>query len=155
MQDVIKTCLKDIFQNVFKTSSRHLQNFFQNVFKIYLQERHLLQGLFKRSSGRRLANSSWNRSEDFLEDKKMLHWKRLRHVFNTSSPRRMFAGISSSCYYRLKKHSKSEGVHAWLRLLFCNTIRVFQGMDGYNWCGRRDGGMKGRQQVLVQRNIIT
>ena len=64
-----------VFQDVFKTFSRRLQDVFQDVFKTCLQD--VLQLCL----------------QDVLEDKKMLHWRRLQDVFSTSSPRRMFAGI--------------------------------------------------------------
>ena len=75
-QDVFKTYLRYVFlkrlQDVFKTFSRRLQDVF----------------------ARRLAIISSRRLQDVLEDKQMLHWRRLQDVFSTSSPRRMFAGIS-------------------------------------------------------------
>ena len=65
-----------IFQDLLKTSWRRLQD----VFAIRLSK----------TTSKRLAR----RLQDVLEDKQMLHWRRLQDVFSTSSPRRMFAGIS-------------------------------------------------------------
>ena len=77
-QDVLKTswrCPQDIFAiRLPKTSSRRLARRLQHVFKTCLQD--VLQLCL----------------QDVLEDKKMLHWRRLEEVFSTSSPRRMFAG---------------------------------------------------------------
>ena len=72
-------------QGVFKTSSRRLQD----VFAIHLHKTSLrrlprrLQDVF----ARRLAVMSSRHLQDVLEDKKMLHWRRLQHVFKTSSVR--------------------------------------------------------------------
>ena len=65
-----------IFQDLLKTSWRRLQD----VFAIRLSK----------TTSKRLAR----RLQDVLEDKQMLHWRRLQDVFSTSSPRRVFAGIS-------------------------------------------------------------
>ena len=77
--------LQDVFAIRFpKTSSRHLQDVLktsprrlQDVFKTCLQD--VLQLRF----------------QDILKVKKMLHWRRLKDVFSTSSPRQMFAGTFS------------------------------------------------------------
>ena len=70
-QDVLKMSsrrLQDVFAIRFpKTSSRRLQDVFQDVFKTYVQD--VLQLCL----------------QDVLEDKKVLHWRRLQDVFKTSS----------------------------------------------------------------------
>ena len=82
-----------VFQDVSKTSSRRLQrNTFrlprplQDVFKTCLQDvlQLCLQEVFKTSSRRleRQKNVTLKTS-----------WRCLQYVFNTSSPRRMFAGF--------------------------------------------------------------
>ena len=71
LEDVFSVTLF-VFQDVLKTSSRRICDTSSlNVFK---------------TSSRRLPRRI------FLEDKKMLHWRRLQDVFSTFSPRRMFAG---------------------------------------------------------------
>ena len=84
-QDVFSVTLF-VFQDLFKTSSRRLQD----VFKTYLQYvfrkclpvfKTYMQYVYRKCL------------QDVLEDKKMLHWRRLADVFCTSSQRRMFAGM--------------------------------------------------------------
>ena len=71
--------LEDVFTiRLPEISSRRLARRLQDVFKTCLQD--VLQLCL----------------EDVLEDKKMLHWRRLEDVFSTSSPRRMFAGLDYS-----------------------------------------------------------
>ena len=63
-----------------KTSSRRLQDVFQDVFKTSSRR---LQDVF----ARRLAIMSSRRLQGVLEGKKMLHWRGLQDVFKTSSVR--------------------------------------------------------------------
>ena len=81
-----------VFQGVFKTTWRrlqrntfHLPRSLQDVFAIRLRKTssRRLQDVF----ARRLAIMSSRRLQDVLEDKKMLHWRRLQDVFKTSSVR--------------------------------------------------------------------
>ena len=68
-KDILKKSLRRFHRNnfssseqdVFKTSSRHLQDVFA---------RHLLKGVCKTTSRRHFANTSWRLIEDVLEDKK-------------------------------------------------------------------------------------
>ena len=60
---VFLKCLRDVLQGVFKTFSRRLQD----VFKTCLQD--VLQLCL----------------QDVLEDKKMLHWRRLQYVFTKTN----------------------------------------------------------------------
>ena len=71
LEDVFSVILF-VFQDLLKTFWRRLQD----VFAI------------------RLPKMCSRRLQDVLEDKKMLHRRRLQDVFSTSSPRRMFAGKS-------------------------------------------------------------
>ena len=111
-----------------KTSSRSLQDVFsvtlfvfQDLFKTYLQYVFLkrLQGVFKTSS-RRVCKTSCNyvfktstrRLRDVLEDKKMLHWRRLEDDFKTSLVRlrqdKSLLGRRLICSSRSSKLSQSE-----------------------------------------------
>ena len=89
LQDVFKTFSRRL-QDIFKTSSRRLQNIFQDVFKTSSRRvcKTSCSYVFKKSS-RRLQGA--------LKDKKNVtlktSWRCLQYVFNTSSPRRMFAGF--------------------------------------------------------------
>ena len=88
--------------NAFKTSSRCLQDVFarrlQDVFKTSsrlaskMSSSSLLEEVFKTSSWRRLAVTSWRRTS----------WKTKKcyteDVFSTSSPRRMFGGWACPVY---------------------------------------------------------
>ena len=60
-EDVLQIRLEDVFEEVLKTSRRRLEDVF----------------------GRGLANATWRRLEDVLEDEKLLRWKRLQDVFKT------------------------------------------------------------------------
>ena len=89
-------------QDIFKTSPR-------NVFKtstVLLQYNNFL---FSKTSRRRLANMSWRRLEHALEDKKLLHLRRLQDVLKTC-----FEDVSKTCLEdilkaRLKMSSRSLG----------------------------------------------
>ena len=100
LEDVFSVTLF-IFQNLLKTSSRRLQD----VFAICLPEMssRLLQDVFKTSSktsSRRVCKTS---SRRLRRQKKNVTLKtcsrRLQEVFNTSSPRRMFAGGGDDCFW--------------------------------------------------------
>ena len=90
LQDVFSVTLF-VFQDLLKTSWRRLEDVFAIIFPKRSSRRlaRRLQDVF----ARRLAIMSSRRLQDVLEDKTMLHWRRLEDVFSTSSPRRMFAGL--------------------------------------------------------------
>ena len=78
VQDVFSVTLF-VFQDVFKTSSRRICNTSSwNVFKASSRR---LQDVF----ARRLAIMYSRRLPDVLEDKKMLHWRRLQYVLNKTN----------------------------------------------------------------------
>ena len=90
-QDVFKTSWRRLqcntfrllrrLQDVFKTSSRRICNTSSyNVFKTFSRR---LEDVF----ARRIAIMSSRRLQNVLEDKKMLHWRRLEDVLKTSSVR--------------------------------------------------------------------
>ena len=62
LEDVLKTCLQD----VFKVFSRRLQEVFQDVLKTF--SRIFSRGL-----------------QDVLEDKRVLHWRRLKYAFTKTN----------------------------------------------------------------------
>ena len=68
------------FEDVFKTC---LQNVFQKCLQDVLARR-LLQDVLKMSCNY-ILKTSWRRLEDVLEDKKMLHWRRLQYVFTKTT----------------------------------------------------------------------
>ena len=58
----------------------------------------LRQDVFRKAFCKYVLKTFRRRFEDLLEDKKMLHWRRLQDVFSTSSPRRMFAGVVAEVF---------------------------------------------------------
>ena len=85
LQDVLKTSssrLQDVFAiHLPKTSSRRLQDVFFKAFSRSLQD--VFQDVFKTC----LQDVLQLCLQDFFEDKKMLHWRRLQDVLKTSSVR--------------------------------------------------------------------
>ena len=77
-QDVFSVTLF-VFQDVLKTSSRRLQDVF--AIRLPKTSSRRLQDVF----ARRLAIMSSRRLQDVLEDKKMLHSRRLQYVFTKTN----------------------------------------------------------------------
>ena len=76
LQDFFRTCLQDVFQSyVCETSSRCLQE------------------VFRETSCKHVLKTSWKRKRCYAEDDFRTSWRRFQQVFNTSSPRQMFAGL--------------------------------------------------------------
>ena len=89
LQNVLQKRLQEVFQtssqDVFKTFSRRLQDVFQTSSR---RVKTCLQDIFFKTSSRRLQEVFKKTScKDVLEDKKMLHRKRLQDIFKTSSVR--------------------------------------------------------------------
>ena len=107
LQDVFKTCLQYVFFKTFSrrvckmSSSRLLQDVFarrfQNVFKTSSR------GVCKTSSSTCLQEDVLQlRLEDVLEDKNMLHWRRMQDIFKKSSVHLhqniCFLGVYCNCF---------------------------------------------------------
>ena len=68
-----------VFQDVLKTSWRRLQDIF--AIRLPKTSSRRLQDVF----ARRLAIMSSRRLQDVLEDKEMLHWRRVQYVFTKTN----------------------------------------------------------------------
>ena len=86
--------LQDVFAiRLPKASSRRLQDVFarrlQDLFKTFSKRacKTILQDDFKKTSCNYVSKTSSRCLQDVLQDKKMLHWRRLQDVFKTSSVR--------------------------------------------------------------------
>ena len=86
-----------VFQDVLKTFWRRIQDVF--AIRLPKMPSRRLQDVF----ARRIAIMSSRRLQDVLEDKKMLHWRRLEDVLKTSSVRlhqdECLLGLLTTSYY--------------------------------------------------------
>ena len=78
LEDVFSVTLF-VFQDLLKTSWRRLQDVF--AIRLPKMSSRRLQDVF----AKRLAIMSSRRLQDVLEDKKMLHWRRLQYVFTKTN----------------------------------------------------------------------
>ena len=78
-QDLLRTSLR----RFPKTSLKRLPRRLQDVFKMCLKD--VLQLCLQDVFARRLVIMSSRRLQDVLEDKKMLHWRRLQYVFTKTN----------------------------------------------------------------------
>ena len=88
--------------NIFlasKTSSRFLQDVFTRRLPktsssyICKTSSRCLQEVFRETSCKHVLKTSWKRKSCYAEDDFRTSWRRFQQVFNTSSPRQMFAGL--------------------------------------------------------------
>ena len=84
--------LQDVFAiRLPKASSRRLQDVFarrlQDLFKTFSKRacKTILQDDFKKTSCNYVSKTSSRCLQDVLQDKKMLHWRRLQYVFTKTN----------------------------------------------------------------------
>ena len=85
---MLKTCwlhLEDVFSVTYFCLPRCLEDLLKDVMKMSCEDvLKMSWRCFEEVFGRHLANTSWGRLADVLEDEKLLCWGCLRNVFKTS-----------------------------------------------------------------------
>ena len=99
--------LEDVLKMSWKTSWRRFEDLLKTFSEDVLQTR--LEDVFKTScrsfckaSYKHILKTSWRSFQDVLEDKKILRWRRLQDVLETSwRTRNVYLDTSKTCLYKI------------------------------------------------------